>query len=200
MKEEGGNSWARSLFHISSGLAVVLVYGLTNITRNWTLIILGIIGLFFVLGDISRQFIPVVNRLTNRVFKPLMRQQEKTKLAASSYYVVGCWLSTLTFTRMVACVCILFLVIGDTVAKTLRQIFKEKKLSHQTLKAVSVNLLVSFLIVWLLLKAADVANPALPSFLGALGASIGEAVPKIDNLTIPMFSGILLTVGFYLVR
>jgi len=190
----------RSLFHITSGLAIVLIYGLTGITKNWALIILGAITLFFLLGDIFRRFIPQINHLATKVFKTIMRKEERTKLAASSYYIVGCWAAIFAFSRIVACICILHLVVGDTLTKIIRQLPLEQKVSYRILKAVSVNFLTSFLIAWIILRAVDIAQPLFPSLLGAVGAAVGELIPEIDNLTIPLFSGILLTIGLYLVR
>jgi len=173
----------RSLFHITSGLAIVLIYGLTGITKNWALIILGAITLFFLLGDIFRRFIPQINHLATKVFKTIMRKEERTKLAASSYYIVGCWAAIFAFSRIVACICILHLVVGDTLTKIIKQ-----RASLCILKTVSVNFLTSFLIAWFVLRAVDIAQPLFPSLLGAVGAAVGELIPEIDNLTIPLFT------------
>ncbi|MBE0478043.1 hypothetical protein IBX65_02850 [Candidatus Aerophobetes bacterium] len=198
--EKGKESeWARSIFHAGSGIAIALIYYLTGITKNWTLVVLGAIALFFLAGDISRQFMPKINHLVRKIFKPVMREYENTKIAASSYYVIGCWLAIFLFAREVACICILFLAIGDTFSKMLRQILKKEKTFYRPLMLISLNFLISFLIAYSLLKTTAQANSILPSFLGALGATAGEMVPKIDNLTIPVLGGILLTAGLYLI-
>lgn len=188
----------RIIFHISSGSAIVLIYGFTDIPREWVLIGLGIIAIFFLLGDIFRLFVPKINTVVKKIFRRMMRREETRKLAASSYYAIGCWLSILIFTRVVACICILFLVVCDTLTKITRKALKRYKPPLPFLGTLAVNFPVSFFIAFILIRYATSKNPFLPSLLGALGASIGEAIPKIDNLTIPLLSGTLLTLGLYL--
>lgn len=200
MKIKEKIEWARSLFHISTGMTIILIYGLTNISKKWSLVILGAVTLFFVLGDIFRQFIPRVNCLAKKIFKSLMRPKEEKKLAATTYYAIGCWFAIFAFTRLVACVCLLFLVVGDTLTKIVREVPGKKRAYYITLKVILVNFLICFLMAYLILRIVDQPYPLFLSFLGALGASTAELVPKIDNLTIPIFSGALLTLGLYLLQ
>ncbi len=189
----------RSFFHLSSGLTIVSVYGLTKVSRQWSLIILGAIALFLVSGDILRQFIPKLSRLALRSFGIIMRQEEKTNLAATTYYIIGCWVTLLLFTRLIVCISILFLAIGDIMVKIIREVSQERNSRCVILKTMGVNFLVCFFLGWLVLTRAEMSHPFLPSLLGALGASLAEMVPKIDNFTIPIFSGFLLTFSFYLI-
>ncbi|MBA7666962.1 hypothetical protein ES703_75047 [subsurface metagenome] len=198
MKTREKIEWVRTLFHISTGMAIILIYGLTDISRKWSLVILGTVALFFLLGDIFRQFIPRVNCLAKKIFRSLMRPEEEKKLAATTYYVIGCWFAIFAFTRLVACLCLLFLVVGDTLTKIVREISGKERAHYITLKATLANFLVCFLMAYLILRIVDQPYPLFLSFLGALGASMAELVPRIDNLTIPIFSGTLLTLGLYL--
>ena len=200
MKTREKIEWVRSLFHISTGMAIILIYGLTDISKKWSLVILGAVTLFFVLGDIFRQFIPRVNCLAKKIFKLLMRPEEERKLAATTYYVIGGWLAIFAFTRLIACLCLLFLVVGDTLTKIVREVGGKKRVRYITLKATLANFLVCFLMAYLILRIVDQPYPLFLSFLGALGASMAELVPRIDNLTIPIFSGALLTLGLYLLH
>ncbi len=192
--------WVRTLFHISTGMAIILIYGLTDISRKWSLVILGTVALFFVLGDIFRQFIPRVNYLAKKIFRSLMRPEEEKKLAATTYYVIGCWFAIFAFTRLVACLCLLFLVVGDTLTKIVREISGKKRAHYITLEVILANFFTCFVMAWFIFRIVDQPYPLFLSFLGAVGASTAELVPKIDNLTIPIFSGALLTLGLYLLR
>jgi len=69
---EKKSEWPRVFFHIFSGLAIILLYGLTGIGKELALIIFGAVTLFFLLGDILRQFYPGVNRVVKRIFGILM--------------------------------------------------------------------------------------------------------------------------------
>lgn len=199
MKTKKKIKWVRSLFHISTGMAIILVYGLTDINTKWSLVILGAIALFFVSGDIFRQFIPRINHLAKKIFKFVMRPEEEKKLAGTTYYVIGCWLAIFIFTRLVACLSLLFLVVGDTLTKVVRETSGKKEVHYITLlKVILANFLVCFIMAWSIFRITGKPYPLFLSFLGALGASMAELVPQMDNLTIPIFSGALLTLGLYL--
>ncbi|MBC7188839.1 hypothetical protein H5U35_01305 [Candidatus Aerophobetes bacterium] len=199
MKKAKESEFGRSLFHIASGLTIVLIYGLTKIARNHALMILGGIALFFLLGDIFRHFIPALAEVTARVFGVIMREKERKRPAASSYYVAGCWIAIFLFSREVACICILHLVVCDSLAKVLRKFSLHQRSFLHKLKIISANFLASFLISLFVLKATSTTYLLFPSLLGAVGATLGELVPEVDNFTIPIFSGILLTAGLFLV-
>ncbi len=188
--------WPRTLFHTFTGLTIVSIYGLTSISRELSLIILGAVALFFLLGDLFRQFIPGVNRLAHKIFKGIIRQEEKRKVASTTYYVIGCWIAILAFPRLIASIAVLLLVVGDTSAKTIRQ----AKGRYFVLEAILGNFIVCFLVAWFIFKVAEIPNPIVLSFLGALGASAAEMIPKIDNLAIPISSGILMTLGVYFIH
>jgi len=196
MVKKEKTQWPRTLFHILTGLTIVSIYGLTDISRELSLIILGAVALFFLLGDLFRQFIPRVNRIAEKIFKGIIRQEEKTKIASTTYYVVGCWIAILTFPRLIASIAVLLLVVGDTSAKIIRQ----AKGRYFTLEAISGNFIICFLVAWFILKVAEIPNPIVLSLLGALGASAAEMIPKIDNLAIPISSGILMTLGVYFIH
>jgi len=188
--------WPRTLFHILTGLTIVSIYGLTNISRELSLIILGAVALFFLLGDLFRQFIPRVNRLAHKIFKGIIRQEEKRKIASTTYYVIGCWIAILIFPRLIASIAVLLLVVGDTSAKIIRQ----AKGRYFSLEAISGSFTICFLVAWFIFRVAEIPNAIVVSFLGALGASAAEMIPKIDNLAIPILSGTLMTLGLYLIH
>ena len=196
MVKKERTEWPRILFHILTGLTIVSIYGLTNISKEQSLIILGAVALFFLLGDLFRQFIPRVNRLAHKIFKGIIRQEEKRKIASTTYYVIGCWVAILIFPRLVASIAVLLLVVGDTSAKIIRQ----ARGRHFTLEAISGNFIICFLVAWLIFRVAEIPNAIVLSLLGALGASAAEMIPKIDNLAIPILSGVLMTIGFYLIH
>jgi len=56
------------------------------------------------------------------------------------------------------------------------------------------------LAIWLIFRVAEIPNAIVLSFLGALGASAAEMIPKIDNLAIPILSGALMILGLYLLH
>jgi len=196
MVKKEKTEWPRTLFHTFAGLTIVAIYGLTNISKEQSLIILGAGALFFLLGDLFRQFIPRVNRLAEKLFKGIIREEEKRKIASTTYYVVGCWIAILIFPRLIASIAVLLLVVGDTSAKIIRR----ARGRYFTLEAILGNFIVRLLVAWFIFRVAEIPNPIVLSFLGALGASTAEMIPKIDNLAIPIFSGVLMTLGVYFIH
>ncbi len=196
MVKKERTEWPRTLFHTLAGLTIVSIYGLTNISRELSLIILGAVALFFLLGDLFRQFIPRINRLAEKIFKGIIRQEEKRKMASTTYYVIGCWIAILIFPRLIASTAVLLLVVGDTSAKMIRQ----AKGRYFSLEAISGSFIICFLAIWLIFRVAEIPNAIVLSFLGALGTSAAEMIPKIDNLAIPILSSALMILGLYLLH
>jgi len=188
------SEWPRVFFHIFSGLAIILCYGLTGISKKQALIIFGGVALFFLLGDILRQFYPGVNRVAKRIFGVLMHSEEGKGLGASTYYVVGCWLTMLMFNKLITCISVLFLICGDAPAKIVGERWGRRRIGRKTLEGSSANFVACFLAALPILKFLGQPNALLASFLGALGATGAEMIPEVDNLTIPLLSGIILTV------
>ncbi|MEA1964171.1 MAG: hypothetical protein U9O41_03475 [Candidatus Aerophobetes bacterium] len=191
---EKRSEWPRVFFHIFSGLAIILLYGLTGIGKESALIIFGAVTLFFLLGDILRQLYPGVNRIAKRIFGVLMHSKEEKKLGSSTYYVAGCWLTMLMFNRLITCISILFLICGDTPAKIVGEKWGRRRIGRKTLEGSLANLVACLLVGLPILKFLGQPHALLTSFLGALGATGAEMIPKVDNLAIPLLSGIILTV------
>jgi len=99
---------------------------------------------------------------------------------------------------LVACISILFLMVGDAVAKIVGRKFGRRTLyGKKTLEGTLANFLVSLIIVMLLCRSAGYSHFFLCSILGALAATLAELIPRADNLSVPLFSGITLTAALY---
>jgi len=190
--------WARLIFHIVTGTAIVSIYGLSSIDKGLALIILGIIAVFFVAGDLLRLTNSRANNLARRIFKSLMRADERNSVAGTTYYVIGCWLSILIFDRLVACASILLLILGDGAAKLVGKKFGRRILCrNKTLEGTLANFLVSLTTVLLLGKLAGHPHFFLGSIIGALAATLAELIPRVDNLAVPLLGGLSLAGALY---
>ena len=190
--------WIRLIFHTATGAAIVSIYGLSNIDKSLALIILGIIAIFFVAGDLLRLANSKISNLAQRIFKPLMRVDERNRIAGTTYYVIGCWLSILIFSKLVVCVSILFLILGDGAAKLVGKKFGRIVIyGNKTLEGTLTNFLVSLAIALFLCKLARYPHFFLGSLIGAGAATLAELIPRADNLAIPLFGGIGLTTTLY---
>jgi dolichol kinase len=194
------SEWPRLLFHIGSGITIVLIYGLTSISKPSGVLILGTITLFFVIGDFFRQRHARTSNLARKIFGALMRPEEAKRLGGTTYYVVGCWVAVLAFSRVIACTSVLFLVFGDSAARMVGKRVSGGNIRAKFLAGTLVNFSVCFLVGLAVLKMTLQPHPWLVSSIGALGATLGELIPRIDNLTIPVLSGLLLTMAVYLIH
>lgn len=192
------SEWPRLLFHIGSGITIVLIYGLTSISKPSGVLILGMITLFFVIGDFFRQRHAGTSNLARKIFGTLMRPEEAKRLGGITYYVVGCWVAVLAFSRVIACISVLYLVFGDSAARMVGKRVSGGNIRPKFLAGTLVNFSVCFLIGLAVFKMTLQPHPWLVSSIGALGATLGELIPRVDNLTIPILGGLLLTMAVYL--
>lgn len=129
-----------------------------------------------------------------------MHPEEEKRLGGSTYYVVGCWLAVLTFNRVIACTSVLFLVFGDGAARMVGKRVSRAKIPAKSLAGALTNFLLCFSIGIVVFKMAVHPHPYFFSSIGAVGATLGELIPGVDNLTIPILSGLLMTMTVYLIH
>ena len=180
----------RKAIHVC-GTAIPVLY----LFLQKDLIIRGfVIGLFAVL-------IIEWSRLRGLISLPFLRhgEEKKKEIGAYVFFVIGAFISVIVFEKSIAIAAILMLAIGDTVSALAGAVIIADKpgMYRKSLKPPEVMLSMfttSLLIGWLVLHSLPM------SLFGALGATIADSVPlKVhgvpidDNLTIPLFSGVLMS-------
>lgn len=138
-------------------------------------------------------------RLSGVISLPFLRDKEQKKIGAYVFFVIGAFISILIFEKSIAIAAILMLVIGDAVSGMAGPLMSvdTPELYEKRMKRPLVMLVMSvtcLVIGWLVLHSVPVAVS------GAFGATIADGVPlRIhsvqidDNLTIPLFSGMLMS-------
>lgn len=179
----------RKIIHLVGGL-IPLLYLILNLTKLEALLILGTLALPFVGGDLLRLWWPGVNRWFLFLFQAAMRPGEGHRLTGASYYFLACWFTILLFDRNIAIVALLILACGDTAASVVGQAVGGYRIGQKKTLAGTVAFLIT---------ACLVALPFFPpivSFVAALIAAVTECLPLPvdDNVTIPLATGITLTV------
>lgn len=155
---------------------------------------MGIVGIAFIGGDILRQRKERINKLFTNIFKYLIRPQEKNQLAATTYYVAGCFLSILLFSKIIASLSVLFLALGDSAAKISGKTFGRRKIGNKSLAGSIAIFLICFISAIGIFKLNHYPHPFVLAIAGAGLATVAEFFPKIDNLTIPLFAGAAMSV------
>jgi dolichol kinase len=184
LKEEA----KRKSVHIC-GVAIPVLY----LLLQKDLIILGFVLAFF--GICIIEWL----RLSGVISLPFLRDKEQKKIGAYVFFVIGAFISILIFEKSIAIAAILMLAIGDAVsgmAGTVLTVDKSE-IYEKGMKSPAVMLVMfvtTVIVGWLVLHSLPVAVS------GAIGATIADGVPLRvygatidDNLTIPLFSGMLMS-------
>jgi dolichol kinase len=156
-------------------------------------------------------------RLNGKIRLPeiLLRPHEKEQVGAYIYFQIASLISIIFFEKTIAIAAILMLALGDTASGLSGALlnkgnvrYSRKKFMVKPLPIVSVMFAVCVLIGLLMIRlplAHDMRYiPFIAYVAGALGATLGDAVPMRiqgkpidDNLLIPLLSGIFMTIANY---
>jgi dolichol kinase len=89
----------RTLYHIIGGM-LLPVAGLF-LPKIVMVVFLGILTLFFLIMELVRLRVPVVNQWVFKFYRPLARTEEKTRLTGTGYLLIASFISFLVFSREV---------------------------------------------------------------------------------------------------
>jgi len=140
-------------------------------------------------------------RFRGLVSLPFLRKNERKKIAAYVFFMIGAFISVLIFEKRIAIAAILMLALGDTISALAGALMtvgnaEGYKKSIKPPEVMLVMFMTSLLLGYLVLGSLPIA------VLGTIGATLADGVPlKVqgipvdDNLTIPLFSGVLMSCG-----
>ncbi len=178
------HSLATSLFPLSAFFLSRAVFLIGAASILVALLLLEVIRLRFA----------TVNRWFILLFRPVMREREFAALAASIYISLSALVTFLLFEREVAIVAMCFLAAGDPLSGIVGGRFGKMRILNKSveghLTCFVSSLAVGLLLGWLILDISPVVV-----LVGAFSAAFIQAVPLPlnDNLTIPLFSGLCMS-------
>ncbi len=107
---------ARSIFHMTSGVAGVVLYQFM-LARSTAIAILGsLLSIFFIL-EVSRRFSERFNDfMVYKLFGAISRPQERYKTNSASYYLLALTIITILTPKPAVCAAALVLAFGDPMA------------------------------------------------------------------------------------
>lgn len=191
----------RKFYHLLMGLMCFSLYAFA-LTRDQALFLLATVGGAWMILDYSRLKIPVVNGAALRLFGSVMRKEELHALTANSFFVLGVAAVVLLFSKPVALFSILYLALGDPAAAIVGTRWGKHRIAagKKSLEGMAANGVVSFLstLAVSVLYFQLPGSSALPlAVLGSLCSMIAEILPLPfdDNLTLPVASGLLLSLA-----
>jgi len=177
----------RKIVHLIS-LAIPIGYALTS--RETALTVLLLLFLGFLSVDVLRRYHRGTGSLFQRyIIGTVLRENETYRLMGSTYFLLASVLVILLFSKPIAMVSVLILIISDTCAAWVGRGIGRVAIYEKTLEGSLAFLLSALLIVWF--------YPGLNRLAGsvaALGATVIELlpIPIDDNVTIPLVAGAIM--------
>lgn len=188
----------RRLFHLITGISLVLILAYSDRVRG----ILLILSLFIVIIIIEtiRLCLPGINRLFFHYFHSLLRGEEEKKLTGTPYFLGGVLLSILLFDTDIALFSITILTVGDPAASTIGKRWGKHRIKGKSLEG-SMAFFISTMTAGLILQRLWPGLPATVLIAGAVTGTLTEFLStKVnDNLLIPLTAaGAMGTASFFL--
>ena len=188
----------RRLFHLITGLSLVLILAYSDRTKG----ILLILSLFIVtiIIETIRLHLPKVNRLFFHYFHSLLRGEEKKKLTGTAYFLGGVLLSILLFDVDIALFSITILTVGDPAASTIGKRWGRYRIKGKSLEG-SMAFFITTAMVGLILQRLWPGLPATVIIAGVVTGTLTELLStKVnDNFLIPLTAaGAMETASFFL--
>lgn len=194
----------RKVFHLC-GLLVPLIYQIflsIGISQTICLQIVWSITCVGTATDLARVYIPFVQR--NWPLKSILRESEQTVLCGGTYFSLGCTLSMQFFPPVIAMTSIIFLVLGDMSAALIGRSFGKTVVTmgvgpggKKSVEGSAAMFLVCIFAGCTIFGQVHLREYAV--VVAALVATLVELYEPFginDNITIPLFSSLSLTLGF----
>lgn len=190
----------RKLWHISTGSIGLFLFTRSNLDQQtWAFIVLAVALAGFVM-DIVRARFGIVNHIVIKVMGPLMRRSEKDGMSGLPFYALGVSLALFFYSRNVAILSVMFLVFSDPLSSFFGVLYgKDKIMPNKSLQGAVAGFFTCYLItLFYTMNHATLGNHILvfavvAGLIGALSELV-SAFNVDDNLTIPVLSGLGMTV------
>ena len=166
-------------------------------------------ALIFLLMDFLRLRITSMKSIFIVLFGSLLRRKEFSSLTGGSYLMLASLVCMLIFgmgpegrVSGVFIAAIGFLALGDTAAAIVGLSIGQVKIFRKTLEGTLAGLFVCIGVAWLVSILPGLDFPLGIGILGAVSASVVEALPieVNDNVVIPLLSGTVMMVALQIVR
>jgi dolichol kinase len=188
----------RGIFHVCGGLTIMTLSLLIPIDIFLVLAIAG--TLLFFIFEVVRLKIAAVNSLFYSYCRPVLRDEEVSRLTGASYMFIAALLLFLLFEKEIAVIAMAFLAIGDPLATVVGTFAGRIRLFGKSLEG-HIACLLACIVIGLICYFAGFSISLVVILVGAIVATIAEALelPINDNLTIPLFSAGAMTFAKYLI-
>lgn len=195
----------RKIWHISTGSLGLYIFlqseASSQFWATWILV-LAIAG--FALDIVRARYAPL-NNFVIRLMGPLMRRSEREGVSGLPFYALGVSLSLFFYQRDIAIVSVMFLVFSDPLSSFFGVLYgKDKIMPNKSLQGAVAGFFTCYLItLFYVMNTATLGTHILVFAIvaGVIGAAseLVSAFNIDDNLTIPVLSGLGMTLLNYFV-
>jgi diacylglycerol kinase (CTP) len=193
----------RKLWHFTMGMAIVLIYTGTGMSRTTGASVLGFFFLMFFGIEMLRLRNPRINAIALRTLGAIMRRGEESRLSGVPYYLAAAIIAVLIFPKTVTVLALLFLACGDPAASLVGNLYGDRSIrfsNGKSLIGTSAGVLVCALVAGAVLAPLDLGlgSWVALTLLSGLAGGLAEMVPLEidDNFTIPVVSGFAVWLFF----
>lgn len=148
-----------------------------------------------------------VGRLRGRISLPATRDHEQEKVAGYIYYIFGSLVTVALFQPMIALTSMLMLSLGDAVSGLVGSVLMNANVREKNIRwrFKPLPIVASMFLACMAIGYLSSGITRLPweiYLFGALGATLADSMALVvcnrgldDNLTIPIFSGIMMSLA-----
>jgi diacylglycerol kinase (CTP) len=196
----------RKIWHIATGSMALYLYFRTGWGATvwaWTSLGLAVIGLSL---DMLRIRHKPFNKFALKVMGPLMRRSEREAVSGFPFYALGASLALFFYHEDIAVLSIMFLVFSDPLSSFFGVLYgKDKIMPNKSLQGAVAGFFTCYLITLFYVMNSTTLGVHIIIFsvvAGIIGAAseLISAFNIDDNLTIPVVSGLGMTLLNYFVK
>ena len=185
---------SRKLVHFSS-IWIPLLYLYSS--ESTILGLLPPLAIVTLMLDLSRRYIPVVDKMVNIIFGKMLREKEKAfGLSGATYLLVSSTITILFFSKEIAIFALTILIISDAIAALIGKKFGKHHIFDKSIEGSAAFIISAILIYYGLTIFYHFSLAFWPSLIAILVASLAEALAKKinidDNFAIPLVIGLML--------
>lgn len=196
----------RKLWHILTGSVGIFFFTRSELSQStWAALVMAIAVVGFSI-DFIRARVPFFNAIVIRLMGPLMRRSEREGFSGLPFYALGVSLSLFFYSRDIAIVSCMFLVFSDPLSSFFGVLYgKDKIMPNKSLQGAVAGFFTCYLITLFYAINSSTLGTELLVFsivAGVIGAAseLVSAFNIDDNLTIPVLSGLGMTLFNYYVK
>lgn len=194
----------RKLWHMGTGLIGLSIYNQLELEARQMGMFLLILGVVALAVEFARLNFSTINVIVLKFMKPFMRESERNSLSGFPFYALGAAISLLLFSEKIAILSILFLIFSDPISSFFGILYgKDKIITNKSVQGCVAGFLVCYSLTFL--YGSYFYKPGIDLLIfsiiaGAIG-TVSELCSVVidDNLTIPVLSGLGLSVVNFII-